>query len=183
MPFSLYLLALAPQVMAQAPAAKKPIAAVIEKTILNEGIEAGVKQYKTLKQSKPDAYDFSEKQLEGLGTKALDSGMVSVAIQVFELNAGTYPQSAAAHSRLGLVYLRNGDNAKALGSYQKVLSLNPKDAQAKERIGLINNPAVAFVCPPCKCSRHKHDFKLVGKCPNCRMGLVEKSAAVSQRTK
>jgi tetratricopeptide (TPR) repeat protein len=56
------------------------------------------------------------------------------AIQVFKLNAETFPDSSNVWDSLGESYLKAGDFKKAQENYEKALSLDPASQSAKEAL-------------------------------------------------
>ena len=62
--------------------------------------------------------------LDGIDTKG--------AIQVFKLNAETFPDSANVWDSLAEGYLKAGDARKAQDNYEKALKLDPANPSAKE---------------------------------------------------
>jgi tetratricopeptide (TPR) repeat protein len=159
--------------------AKKNVSEVIEPIITKDGLAAGISEYKKLKSTKPKDYNFDENQLETLGNKAMAAEMDSAAMLLFKLNTESFPKSSNAHYKLGYAYLKNGRNDQAQASLQKAIALNPKNAEAKAKLNDIKDAKVAFVCPPCYCSKHNIDFKMPGKCPHCKMTLVKKPAVAT----
>jgi len=59
----------------------------------------------------------------------------TAALKLFEANAALYPNSANAHVVLGDFWLAKKDSTKALGHYEKALSLRPGTKKAKEMVG------------------------------------------------
>lgn len=78
-------------------------------------------------------YDLSgsEAMLNRIGYGLLGQERTADAVEVFSLNAETFPQSANAHDSLGEALLASGDRDAALAAYQKVLDLDPGNANAK----------------------------------------------------
>src|ERR1051325_2672251 len=65
---------------------KMSIVPVLNKTIAEKGIEAGVAQYRELKAKQGATYDFAEGELNRLGYQLLQSGKSKEAIEIFKLN-------------------------------------------------------------------------------------------------
>src|SRR6185503_14841310 len=83
---------------------KMSIVALLQKTITEKGIEAGVAQYRDLKANQSATYDFAEPELNQLGYELLRSGKSREAIEIFKLNVETYPKAANAYDSLGEAY-------------------------------------------------------------------------------
>src|SRR5262249_23122633 len=71
----------------------KPISEALFRTIGDKGVDAAVAQYRDLKAREPDAYDFTEDELNTLGVRLLKSKRVDEAIEIFRLNAEAFPKS------------------------------------------------------------------------------------------
>jgi tetratricopeptide (TPR) repeat protein len=104
------------------------------KTINEKGADAAVQQYHTLKSTQPDAYGFSEDQLDDLGEGLLDTGKTKDAIKMLELNAELYPQSFLAYDNLGNAYMKDGDKTPAIETFEKSLKLNAHNRKTTEKL-------------------------------------------------
>jgi len=105
-----------------------------------KGIKAALDDYDDLKKKYygRGAYDFGEDSLNNFGYEILEKNDAASAIQVFQLNAGLYPQSANVWDSLAEAYMKSGDLKKARENYEKALALDPKDDHAKESLKKIN---------------------------------------------
>lgn len=106
------------------------VAQALEKTVREQGIEAAVKQYHTLRRDRPEAYDFGEAELNRLGYTLLAAGRAKEAVEIFKLNAETYPASANVYDSLAEAYLAAGERELAVKNYKRSLELNPQNANA-----------------------------------------------------
>lgn len=104
------------------------IAETMYETLEGEGIETAIEQYRELKESRPDDYDFSEGELNGLGYRLLGTGRVKDAIEVFKLNVEAFPGAFNPYDSLGEAYLVSGNEELALLNYRKSVELNPENA-------------------------------------------------------
>ena len=111
---------------------KRPIAEALLPIITEKGVESALQSYRTLKQS--GDYYVSESQLNALGYRLLGMKKVREAIEIFKLNAGTYPQSANVYDSLGEAYMINGDKELAMRNYQRAVELNPQNTNAIEML-------------------------------------------------
>jgi tetratricopeptide (TPR) repeat protein len=127
-------------------ARKQSIFSVLLQTISDEGVEAAVTQYHSLKDNNFDEYDFSEGQLNYLGYRMLQEGKIREAIAVFRLNIEAYPQSANAHDSMAEAYLQSGNTEQAKKFYKEVLRILSDDPQVGEetRETLTNNALYAL---------------------------------------
>ena len=76
---------------ALAAKSKMPIAAVLAKTIEQQGVDAALRQYHVLKSAQPATYDFSEEELNSLGYGLLVMKKTKEAVQILRLNVEAYP--------------------------------------------------------------------------------------------
>ncbi len=114
------------------PSPKRPVAEALLQIITEKGIEAALQSYRALKQS--GDYYVSENQLNALGYRLLGMKKVREAVEIFKLNAETYPQSANVYDSLGEAYMINGDRELAVRNYQRAVELNPQNANAAEAL-------------------------------------------------
>lgn len=112
------------------PHPKRPVAEALLPIITEKGIEAALQSYRTLKQSSD--YYVSESELNALGYRLLGVKKVREAIEIFKLNAETYPESANVYDSLGEAYMMNGDKELAIRNYQRTVELNPQNTNAIE---------------------------------------------------
>jgi tetratricopeptide (TPR) repeat protein len=108
----------------------KSISEALFRTIESKGIEAAVAQYRDLKQREPNAYDFSEDELNRLGYGLLKAKKIDEAIEIFRLNTEMFPRSGNAFDSLGEAYMIKGDRERAIENYKRSLELDPRNANA-----------------------------------------------------
>lgn len=77
---------------------------------------------------------FDEREFLTLGYRLLGRGRLGEALFVFEENARRHPESWNAHDSLGEAYLKAGRTSDAIRSYERSLSLNPDNANAKKML-------------------------------------------------
>jgi len=80
------------------------------------------------------AADIVEASVNAAGYRHLDSDEIESAISVFELNAGTFPDSANAWDSLGEAVMTKGDHAMAIRYYRRSLQLDPENRNASSMI-------------------------------------------------
>lgn len=114
------------------PRPKRPVAEALLPVITEKGIEAALRLYRALKQS--GDYYVSESQLNALGYRLLGLKKVGEAIEIFKLNAETYPQSANVYDSLGEAYMIKGDKEPAVRNYRRAVELNPQNTNAIEML-------------------------------------------------
>jgi dienelactone hydrolase len=106
------------------------ITSPLRKTIRERGVEAAVAQYRELRKSQPNRYDFGEPELNALGYELMFTGRVKDAVEIFKLNVEQYPQGFNAYDSLGEAYLAAGERALAIKNYRRSLELNPQNTNA-----------------------------------------------------
>ena len=112
----------------------RDIAETLFDTVMEKDVQAAIKQYRELKATQKDAYDFSEQQLNGLGYQLMQRKRMKDAIEIFKLNVEMFPQAFNAYDSLGDAYRENGDKNLAIQSYKKSLELNPNFAPTVEKL-------------------------------------------------
>jgi CubicO group peptidase (beta-lactamase class C family) len=113
---------------------KQSIAEVIEKTIGEKGIDAGVAQYRELKTKQAGTYDFAEPELNALGYRLMSQGKTKEAIEIFKLNVEAYPQGFNTYDSLAEAYMNNNERELAITNFKKSLELNPNNTSASENL-------------------------------------------------
>ena len=114
----------------------KSIGASILRPLHEQGIPAALARYRQLKTTAAKDYIFNARELNRIGYALLHRGRVEDAIQIWEFNAGEYPDDWNVHDSLGDGYAAAGPTrAKdAIASFRRSLTLNPENAHALEMI-------------------------------------------------
>ena len=107
------------------------IARTLVPVIKEKGVDSAIAVYHRLRATEPDAYDFGEGELNGLGYTLLGMRDVAGAIRVFELNAQQYPGSSNAFDSLGEAYTRANRRDDARTAYSRAVELDPANANAR----------------------------------------------------
>jgi CubicO group peptidase (beta-lactamase class C family) len=118
---------------------KRPISNVVADTIRHRGVEAAVAQYRELKRTDPNGYDFAERWLENLGAMLAGHNRTADAIAIMRLNVEQYPQSARGWERLAGVCFKGGEKQLAIESYRRTLELDPQNERAKDRLRILES--------------------------------------------
>ncbi len=103
------------------------------RVLLAEGTAAALAHLRAAHEAAPDEAEETEETLNDFGYDLLGSGRIAEAIGVFQLGTELFPESANAFDSLGEAYLRGGQRAAAIRSYERALALDPENAHA-ERI-------------------------------------------------
>lgn len=93
-------------------------------------VAAAVAEYRKLKATKADSYDFAETELQTLGYQLVELKRLNDAVEIFKLNVEMFPKSSNSYDSLGETYLELGMKDLALTSYKKAIELNPANANA-----------------------------------------------------
>jgi CubicO group peptidase (beta-lactamase class C family) len=104
--------------------------------IAEKGIDAAVEQYRELKRTQLERYNFNEPErtLNVIGYALLEQRKMKEAIGVFKLNVEMFPQSPNPYDSLAEAYMQNGDKELAIGNYKKSLALDPKNTNAVDML-------------------------------------------------
>jgi tetratricopeptide (TPR) repeat protein len=123
-------------------ARRKYIRGVVEATIKEKGVEAAIRQYREIKSTQSDAYNFGnayEEGLTSLGDELLDAKKFNEAIQILELKVEESPRSWWAFDRLGEAYMAAGKKDLAIKNFRKSLELDPAQAYAAFKLKQLNS--------------------------------------------
>lgn len=121
---------------------KMSIVALLEKTIKEKGIEAGIAEYHTLKTKQAAIYDFAEGELNDLGYRLMRGGKVKEAVEIFKLNVEAYPQGFNTYDSLAEAYMNLNQRDLAVSNYKKSLELNPKNTNAVDSLKKLEKASV-----------------------------------------
>jgi imidazolonepropionase-like amidohydrolase len=125
---------------AETDAARLPISAVLAKTIQERNVDAAVQQYRALKSTEPEKYDFSADDLIGLGYGLLGAKRVADAVEIFNLSVEVAPDYFNTYDSLAEAYMDQGNRDLAIRNYKKSLELDPDNTNAVEKLKLLNQP-------------------------------------------
>ena len=121
---------------------KMSIIPVLNKTIAEQGIEAGIAQYRDLKAKQSATYDFAEPELNRLGYQLLRTGKAKDAIEIFKLNVEAYPKSSNPYDSLAEAYMTINERDLAIQNYKKAVELNPNNTNAVETLKRLEKGSV-----------------------------------------
>jgi tetratricopeptide (TPR) repeat protein len=110
------------------------IAEPLLKTITEKDIQSAIRQYYELKAAQPEAYDFSEEELNSLTYKLFQMKKLKEAIEICKLNVKLHPQSFNAYDNLAEAFLARGDIEVAIKNFEKSLELNWFNWNAVEKL-------------------------------------------------
>jgi len=107
------------------------------------GVEPALDYYADLKQKYygRGPYDFGENALNNFGYEVMKKDPAG-AVQVLRLNAEEFPQSGNVWDSLAEAYMRSGDLKKAEEYYQKAVTRDATDQNAKDMLAKLKEPKV-----------------------------------------
>ena len=121
------------------------LADVISQTINSQGIDAGVAQYRSLRERGFPGLSENFSDTNKLGYQFLGKGENQAAIQIFQLNVETHPKSSHAYDSLGEAYAAAGNKELSIENYRKALALNPENTNSKAALlRLTGRPATPY---------------------------------------
>jgi CubicO group peptidase (beta-lactamase class C family) len=103
-------------------------------TVVTRGADAAVAQYRELKRTNAQDYDFTEGPLNRLGYMLLEKSRNADAIAIFKLNVEEHPKSGNVYDSLAEAYAKDGQKQQAIANYRKSLELDPKNQNAASRL-------------------------------------------------
>lgn len=110
------------------------IAEPLLKTITEKDVQSAIRQYHELKAARPDAFDFSEDELNSVAYKLFQMKKLKEAIEILKLSVDVNPESFSAYDSLAEAYMLNGDKRLAAKYFEKSLVLNRFNWNAAENL-------------------------------------------------
>jgi hypothetical protein len=110
------------------------IADIIAEASTQNDIVEFSKKYREFKTNPKNKYTDTEAQTNRFGYVLMQKQKANEAIEVFKLNAESYPESANVHDSLGDAYQAAGKKDEAIKSYEKALSIDPKYPSALDAL-------------------------------------------------
>jgi tetratricopeptide (TPR) repeat protein len=110
----------------------RPLEQVILTRYDSAGTDSAIALYRDLRQHYYGraSYDFGEAPLSQVGSALRQRDKIADALKFYMLNLEYAPNSASAWSQAGSAQLASGDTATAIKSFEKALSIDPKDRGA-----------------------------------------------------
>jgi D-alanyl-D-alanine carboxypeptidase len=105
--------------------------------ILNEAIVNGYDAAVEMYEKNEDMGVIGENAVNIRGYQLLGEGKVTEAISVLRLNVHLYPESANVYDSLGEAYMIAGNTALAIENYEKSLTLDPSNDNAREKLTIL----------------------------------------------
>lgn len=115
------------------------IAGRMAAALASGGIESMADAYEAFKNDPGTSGLFTEIEVNAYGYRLLGAGRADAALRVFELNAASYPASWNVWDSLAEGHMNAGNDERAIELYEKSLSLNPANENAKRMIEKIRS--------------------------------------------
>lgn len=111
---------------------KKPIGREFARVLREQGMDAAIAQYRTLKHTNFPEYDFDNwRALNRLGYALLHAGETKKAVAVFALNLESFPEEWSAWDSAGEALAMDGQHEAAIRHYKKSIELNPANKDGR----------------------------------------------------
>lgn len=102
---------------------KKSVAYEVLGVIQDEGIEAGMTRYNSIKEA--DNYELKENEMNQIGYQLIESDKVEEALEVFKWNVDAFPKSSNVYDSYAEASMKLGKNDQAIENYKKSIEINP----------------------------------------------------------
>ena len=116
----------------------------LAETIDTFGVDSAVARYRRWRNSPAvtlrGVYDFTEWRVNELARRLIGSGQTAEAAALLEMNAEFNPQSVSIPLMLGGVRRQRGERDQAIAAYRRVLELDPRNPEARQRLTELGAP-------------------------------------------
>lgn len=112
---------------------------IVSQKIKESGLEAAARAFKELWDNRALDLEFTEADLNKLGYIYLNEGKLEEALMVFKLNVDAFPQSSNVYDSYGEALMKNGNTTDAITNYQKSISMDPDNENAREMLKKLNS--------------------------------------------
>lgn len=106
---------------------------VLKEVYAKEGVEAAVARLKAMR-AQPEKYFFLHPELDQWTYRLMLQKKHEDALEIFLVLAEYFPEAENSFDSLGEVYIRLKKPELAMAAFEKVLELNPKNYNAKNRL-------------------------------------------------
>lgn len=103
-------------------------------TLQAADLDAALALYHERRRTAPEDYSWSVVELDELAVALRLMDRMEDALQVYRLNIELYPDAWRPYASIADAYLRIGDTARAIENFERVLALDPQNAQAAEML-------------------------------------------------
>ena len=102
--------------------------------MIDRGATAAIAQYRELKRTNPNGYDFGERALNQLGSAIVGKGRNADATAIFKFNIEEFPSRRRLTRGLAEAYAQDGQKQQAIANYRKSLELDGKNQNAIDKL-------------------------------------------------
>lgn len=128
-------------ILALEPGAVRPsLIELLQESFQSGGIEAAIEAYRAYRSDPAHRFVNTERVMNQAGYFLLGEGLVSEAIQVFQLNVEAYPGSGNVYDSLGEAYMAAGERELAIENYEKALEIDPYNTNAVKMLERLRQP-------------------------------------------
>ncbi len=115
---------------------------ILFRTYKRGGLEAAFNRYNDLRKKYFGGYtyDFRDHTLLSFSSKVSDEGNADDALAIVLKNCELFPESSPSFTFLGDLYLKRGDNEKAISNFEKAVQLDPNNRFANGQLKKLKNP-------------------------------------------
>lgn len=125
-------------------AAENAARAAFEKSLSQIGVSPAIEKYKEQRKADPKWHRLGESYMNNLAYIYLKARKQNAdAIQLFQLNAWLYPESANAYDSLAEGYMDNGQKDLAIQNYEKSVAMNPRNRNAAAMLKKLGKDSAA----------------------------------------
>jgi tetratricopeptide (TPR) repeat protein len=107
---------------------------LLNAAVSHSGITEFIAKYRAFKRDPRHKFVNTEAQLNRAGYDLLQQKHAADALELFKLNAESYPSSANVFDSLGDGYVAVGNKAEAIKSYEKALAIDPNYASSRQQL-------------------------------------------------
>lgn len=114
----------------------KQITDIFTQTMTDKGLPAAIDQYKDLRKQYygSASYDFGDVPVAAIATRLAQAGKPDDAITLLQMNLEFNPKSARTYGVMANAYGAKKDTANQIKMLEKVLEIDPNNAQAKRQL-------------------------------------------------
>jgi hypothetical protein len=114
----------------------KQITDIMTEAAAGGGATAGIARFKELREKfyPGQSYDFGETTMLTMSQRANTAGKADDALAYLQANVEYWPKSVRTYSAIAQLKTAKGDKAGAIAAIEKVLEIDPNNAQAKAQL-------------------------------------------------
>jgi hypothetical protein len=114
----------------------KQMVDIMTEAAASGGSAAGIAKFKEMRDKfyPGQSYDFGETTMLTMAQRANSAGKVDDALAYLQVNAEYFPKSVRTYSAVAQMKNAKGDKAGAIAALEKVVELDPNNAQAKAQL-------------------------------------------------